>query len=569
MAVPSTVLGFPRIGANRELKKNTEAFWAGKINEEALLAAAKKLRIDHWKAQAAQGVTTVASGDFSFYDQVLDHAAMFNVIPKRYEGFNLTPLETYFAMGRGLQRPATETSKAVDVVACEMVKWFDSNYHNIRPEFSSQTEFKLNNTKPLDEYLEAKENGVITRPVIIGPVSFLYLGKPAHDSPELKPLSLLDKLLPVYKELLKKFADAGVEWVQVDEPILAYDLPEEVKSEFKAAYDYLATVDSRLKLLFTTYFGTITQNLDIISSGLNIQGLHIDLVRAPEQLDQVIAAIGPKTVLSVGVVDGRNIWKTNLHNAIALVQRAVEKLGKDRVFVASSSSLLHTPYSINSETKLSPEVKNWFSFALEKCKELAVIANVINNGPESEQKYLDENAAAIKSRSTSALTNDPQVKERFDSITQELFKRKSEYNTRKTAQTAKLHLPLFPTTTIGSFPQTKEIRQARNKLGKKEISPEEYEKFIEKEIQEMIKFQEEVGLDVFVHGEPERNDMVLFLSTFLLIIGSIFRRTTKGICIHSEWLGSIIRRSICPPSYCCWRRLPSRADDRQGIEIRP
>jgi 5-methyltetrahydropteroyltriglutamate--homocysteine methyltransferase len=513
MVVPSTVLGFPRIGANRELKKVTEAFWAGKINEASLLATSKQLRNDHWRAQAAQGVTVTAAGDFSLYDQVLDHAVMFNVIPKRYEGYNLTPLETYFAMGRGLQRPATETSKAVDVVACEMVKWFDSNYHNIRPEFSSQTQFKLNNTKPLDEYLEAKEIGVVTRPVIIGPVSFLYLGKSAHDSPDLKPLSLLDKLLPVYKELLKKFGDAGVEWVQVDEPILAYDLSEDVKSEFKVAYDYLATVDSRLKLLFTTYFGTITQNLDIISSGLNIQGLHIDLVRSPEQLDQVIAAIGPKTVLSVGVVDGRNIWKTNLQNAVALVQRAVEKLGKDRVFVASSSSLLHTPFSINSENKLSSEVKNWFSFALEKCKELAVIANVINDGAASEQKYLDDNATAVKSRSTSALTNDPQVKERFETITEELFKRKSVYGTRKTAQEAKLQLPLFPTTTIGSFPQTKEIRLARNKLGKKEITPEEYEKFIEKEIQEMIKFQEDVGLDVFVHGEPERNDMVCCSTT--------------------------------------------------------
>jgi 5-methyltetrahydropteroyltriglutamate--homocysteine methyltransferase len=520
MTVPSTVLGFPRIGANRELKKATEAFWAGKIDEKALLATAKQLRLDHWKAQKAQGVDVVAAGDFSFYDQVLDHAVMFNVIPKRYEGYELTPLETYFAMGRGLQRPAKEGAKAVDVVACEMVKWFDSNYHNIRPEFSHSTVFKLANNKPLDEYIEAKENGITARPVVIGPVSFLYLGKAAHDSPDLKPLDLLEKLLPVYKELLKKFADAGVEWVQIDEPILAYDLTPEVKSEFKAAYDYLATVDSRLKVLFTTYFGTIVHNLDIISSGLHIQGLHIDLVRAPEQLDEVIAAIGPKTVLSVGVVDGRNIWKTNLKNAISLVERAITKLGKDRVFIASSSSLLHTPYSIANENKLPAEVKNWFSFAIEKCKELAVIAGAINHGPESVEEALAANAKAVESRRTSALTNDPQVKERFNTITPDLLKRKSVYPTRKEAQVEKLHLPLFPTTTIGSFPQTKAIRQARNKLGKKEINEEEYEKFIEKEIQEMIKFQEEVGLDVFVHGEPERNDMV-HSHWSLLMIGSI------------------------------------------------
>jgi len=438
---------------------------------------------------------------------------MFNVIPKRYQGYNLSPLELYFAMARGLQRPATESTGAVDVVACEMVKWFDSNYHNIRPEFSASTEFKLNNTKPLDEYLEAKnEAGVHSRPVVVGPISFLFLGKPASDEPGFKPLSLLDKLLPVYKQLLNKFAEAGVTWVQIDEPILVYELSEEVKSEFKAAYDYLATVDDRIKLLFTTYFGTIAHNLDVITEGLHIHGLHIDLVRAPEQLDPVISALGPHKVLSVGVVDGRNIWKTDLVAAIALVERAVGKLGKDRVFVASSSSLLHTPYSIAKETKLSPEIKNWFSFAIEKCKELAVIANVVNNGPESEKEYLEENAKAIESRRTSSLTNDATVKERYEHITPDLLKRKSEYSVRKEAQVAKSNLPLFPTTTIGSFPQTKEIRQARNKRDKGEITDEEYERFIEKEIEEMIKIQEEIGLDVFVHGEPERNDMVFILT---------------------------------------------------------
>jgi 5-methyltetrahydropteroyltriglutamate--homocysteine methyltransferase len=400
----------------------------------------------------------------------------------------------------------------------------------------------------LDEYLEAKEIGVTTRPVVIGPVSFLYLGKAAHDSPNLKPLDLLDALLPVYKELFKKFAEAGVEWIQIDEPILAYDLPEEVKAEFKAAYDYLATADPRLKLLFTTYFGSIVHNLDIISSGLQIQGLHVDLVRAPEQLDEVITAIGPKTVLSVGVVDGRNIWKTDLKRAIDLVQHAVDKLGKERVFVSSSSSLLHTPYTVENEKKLPADVKSWFSFAVEKCKELSVIANVINHGPESEKEYLENNAKAIESRRTSSRTNDPQVKERFDKITPDLFKRKSEYPTRKEAQTTKLHLPLFPTTTIGSFPQTKEIRQARNKLGKKEITEEEYEKFIEKEIEEMIKFQEEVGLDVFVHGEPERNDMVCIPVKSGLFQVQYFGERLKGfVFTQNGWVQSFGSRYVRPP----------------------
>lgn len=568
MAVLSTVLGFPRIGAHRELKKATEAFWAGKIDESALQQTAKQLRVDHWKAQKAQGVDVIASGDFSFYDQVLDHAAMFNVIPARYEGYGLTLLETYFAMARGLQRPATDHSKAVDVVACEMVKWFDSNYHNIRPEFSTSTEFKLVNSKPVDEYLEAKEAGIETRPVVIGPVSFLYLGKTAGDSPNLKPMSLIEKLLPLYRELLKKLADAGAEWVQIDEPILVYELSEEVKAEYKAVYDYLATIDSRLKLLFTTYFGSITHNLDVISSGLHIQGLHIDLVRAPSQLNKVIGAIGPKTLLSLGVVDGRNIWKTDLRAAITLVNQAAEQIGKDRIFVASSSSLLHTPYSLVNEKQLDPEIKNWFSFAVEKCKELAVVANVINHGEASEKDFLEANAKAIESRRTSSLTNDAAVKKRLSEVTPELLKRKSVYPTRKAAQKEKLHLPLFPTTTIGSFPQTKEIRQARNKLGKKEITAEQYEAFIEKEIQEMVKFQDEVGLDVYVHGEPERNDMVCDYSLMGLTVGSIFRRTFERFCIHAEWVGAIFRISICQTSHRRRRRFSSSTHDRQGIQVR-
>jgi 5-methyltetrahydropteroyltriglutamate--homocysteine methyltransferase len=393
------------------------------------------------------------------------------------------------------------------------------------------------------------------------------LGKAAGDSPDLKPLDLLDRLLPVYKELLKKFADAGIEWVQMDEPILVYDLTEDVKGAFKGAYDYLATADDRLKLLFTTYFGSIVQNLDIISSGLHIQGLHIDLVRAPEQLDKVISAIGPKTVLSLGVVDGRNIWKSNLAHAISLVQHAISKVGKDRVLVASSSSLLHTPYSIETEHKISPEIKNWFSFAIEKCKELATIAKVVNGEEVQVTEYLADNAKAIQSRRTSHLTNDVQVRERLSAVTPELYKRLAEYSVRDAAQRKKLQLPLFPTTTIGSFPQTKEIRAARSKLGKKEITEEQYDKFIQEEIQSMIKFQDEVGLDVYVHGEPERNDMVWFLG-MILTTGSILRRTVEGLCIHSEWMGSIFRFAICASSDYCRRCFASRTHDGERVQVR-
>ena len=420
----------------------------------------------------------------------------------------------------------------------EMVKWFDSNYHYVKPTFQDGQTFNLgSNPKPVVEFQEAKEAGIVTRPVLVGPVSFLALGKADRDQ-SVEPISLLDKLLPIYEELLVKLKEAGAETVQIDEPCLVFDLPPRVKAAFKPAYEKLSSLGSKIpKLVFTTYFGDINHNIDVLSSTQELYAVHVDLVRHPKQFDVVVGALSPKQVLSVGVVDGRNIWKTNFKNAIEIVEKAVQKLGKDRVIVASSSSLLHTPHTLDSEKKLDAEIKDWFSFAVQKTHELAIIAKAVTNGPDSVREQLEANAKSMHARATSKLTNDQKVKDRVSKITDDMYKRKSEFPIRIAQQQKKLNLPMFPTTTIGSFPQTKEIRIHRNKFTKGEITAEEYEKFIEKEIQDVVKIQEELELDVYVHGEPERNDMVQYFGERLN--GYVF--TTHG------WVQSYGSRCVRPP----------------------
>lgn len=418
------------------------------------------------------------------------------------------------------------------------MKWFDSNYHYVKPTFQDNQSFKLkSNPKPLIEFLEAKDAGIITRPVLIGPVSFLFLGKADRDQ-TVDPISLLDKLLPLYEELLSKLKDAGASTVQIDEPIVVFDLPPRVKAAFKPVYEKLTGLDDKIpKLVFTTYFGDIVHNVDILSAVKGLYAVHIDLVRNPEQFDTVIDALGPKQILSLGVVDGRNIWKTNLKRAIETVENAIQRLGKERVIVASSSSLLHTPHTIVSEKKLDVEVKDWFSFAVEKATELVIIAKAVTNSPASVREQLESNAKSIEVRATSKRTNDAKVKERQANITDDLYNRKSPFPIRISQQQQKLNLPKFPTTTIGSFPQTKEIRVQRNRFTKGEITAEQYEKFIEKEIQDVVKIQEELGLDVYVHGEPERNDMVQYFG----------ERLTGYVFTTHAWVQSYGSRCVRPP----------------------
>ncbi|KEY66940.1 hypothetical protein S7711_06889 [Stachybotrys chartarum IBT 7711] len=528
--VQSAILGFPRMGVNRDLKKATEAYWGGKISQADLLAEAKRLRLAHWKIQQDAGVDVIPSNDFALYDQVLHQIQDFGAVPERYAQNGLDRVDQYFAMGRGHQKGD------IDVPALEMVKWFDSNYHYVKPTLQDNQTFTLTDSpKAVAEFKEAKEAGVSTRPVLVGPVSFLHLGK-ADRGQSVDPLDLLDNLLPVYEQLLTQLKEAGAETVQIDEPVLVFDLPQKTKAAFKPTYEKLASLGDKIpKLVFTTYFGDIVHNLDLLPK--DIYAVHIDLVRNPEQLDTVIGALGSKTILSAGVVDGRNIWKTNLKRAIELVESAIQKLGKERVIAATSSSLLHTPHTLASEKKLDPEVADWFSFASEKAVEIAIIAKAVTDGPAAVREQLEANAKSLEARATSPRTNDPKVKERQSKVTEADYSRKSEFTTRIQKQQEKLNLPLFPTTTIGSFPQTKEIRVSRNKLTKGEITTEEYDKFIEKEIEENVRIQEELGLDVFVHGEPERNDMVQYFGE---------RLDGYAFTTHA-WVQSYGSRCVRPP----------------------
>ncbi|KAG6299153.1 homocysteine methyltransferase Met26 [Claviceps aff. purpurea] len=528
--VQSAVLGFPRMGVLRDLKKATEAYWGGKISQADLLTEAKRLRLAHWKIQEDAGVDIIPSNDFALYDHVLHQIQDFGAVPERYTKDGLDTVDQYFAMGRGHQKGG------VDVPSLEMVKWFDSNYHYVKPTLQDNQTFKLvDSPKAVAEFKEAKEAGIATRPVLVGPVSFLHLGK-ADRGQSVDPIDLLDKLLPVYEQLLVKLKEAGAETVQIDEPTLVFDLPAKTKAAFKPAYEKFASLGDKIpKLVFTTYFGDIVHNLDLLPK--DIYAVHVDLVRNPEQLETVAGAIGSKTVLSVGVVDGRNIWKTNLKRAIETVQTAVHKLGAERVIVATSSSLIHTPHTIASEKKLDPEVADWFSFASEKVVEIALIAKAVTNGPSSVREQLEANEKSMQARATSSRTNDPEVKERQSKVTQKDHERQSEFTTRIAAQQKKLNLPLFPTTTIGSFPQTSEIRVQRNKFTKGEITEEQYDKFIEEEIKQNVKIQEELGLDVFVHGEPERNDMVQY-----------FGERLKGYTFTTHaWVQSYGSRCVRPP----------------------
>ena len=527
-------LGFPRIGAHRELKRAVEGYWKGDLSKDELRDSARALRASHWSTQQDLGLDVVPSNDFSYYDQVLDACAMVGAVPERFPWDGDTvDLDTYFAMARGLQEKDLE-GEGSGVQAMEMTKWFDTNYHYIVPEFSRDTDFSLSSTKVIDEYEEAKAHGVETRPVLIGPVSFLLLGKTQED--DLDALDLLDDLLPVYAEVLQALADAGCEAVQLDEPNLVLDLSDEERAAFTQAYDALADA-ADLDLHVATYFGGLEDNLPT-ALDLPIDALHLDLDRGAGQLQAALDhGVPDDLALSLGVIDGRNVWRADLDSLLETVQAAVDALGTDRVLVGPSCSLLHVPVDLDTEPALSDDMKRWFAFAAQKVEEIVALAERVDGNEEATEALFEKSRAARKARAQSDWINDDGVQDRVAGIDASMTERDAPHAQRAPLQREALDLPTLPTTTIGSFPQTDDVRRMRAQYKKEEITQDEYEAFIEEQIAETIAAQEEIGLDVLVHGEPERGDMV-----------EHFGRQLDGFLFtENGWVQSYGTRCVRPP----------------------
>ena len=531
-------LGYPRMGGHRELKKANEGYWAGKITLPQLLDTAKQLRKDNWITQKNAQIDLVPCNDFSFYDHVLDMSLTLNVVPERFKAVETllgkTELDLYFAMARGYQKDG------LDITAMEMTKWFDTNYHYIVPEFTKNQAFSLKSEKIFNEFKEAKEIlGKSAKPVLVGPVTYLLLGKEKEEG--FSRLSLLDRVLPVYIEILKKLEQLGAEWVQIDEPCLVTDLNNGEKAAILKAYQALKAA-TNLKVLVATYFECTGDNIQTAIS-LPVDALHVDLVRCPSQLGDLLATdfVQSGKKLSLGVVDGRNIWKNDLGASLEKIKTAAKALGNDRLLVAPSSSLLHVPHDLHLETNtqvLTPEIKNWMAFAKQKLGEVATLRQLaLGDATPEIHNLLKFNKTAQEGRKSSPLIHKDEVKKRVAAITAADADRKSDFPTRQQKQSKALHLPLMPTTTIGSFPQTEEIRTARAKFKKGEITQAHYDAFIDVETEKAIKWQEEIGLDVLVHGEYERNDMVEYFGE--LLEGFVF--TENG------WVQSYGSRCVKPP----------------------
>ncbi|MCS3647155.1 5-methyltetrahydropteroyltriglutamate--homocysteine S-methyltransferase [Salinibacter ruber] len=527
-------LGYPRIGAHRELKRAVEGYWKGDLTKDELRDSAQALRESHWATQQKLGLDVVPSNDFSYYDQVLDACAMVGAVPERFpwDGTEVD-LDTYFAMARGLQEKDLEGEES-GVQAMEMTKWFDTNYHYIVPEFSHDTTFSLSSTKVIDEYEEAKAQGVDTRPVVIGPVSFLLLGKMQAD--DLNALDLLDDLLPVYAEVLQELADAGCEAVQLDEPNLVLDLSDAERAAFDQAYETLADA-ADIELHVATYFGGLEDNLPT-ALDLPIDVLHFDLTRGEEQLDEALDhGVPDDLALSLGVVDGRNVWRADLDALLGTVETAIDAFGTDRVLVGPSCSLLHVPVDLDTEPGLSDEMKTWFAFATQKIEEIVALAERADGHEEATEALFEKSRRAHAARAESDWINDAAVQDRVAGIDASMTERDSPHSSRSPLQREALDLPTLPTTTIGSFPQTDDMRRMRAQYKKDEISKDEYEDFIEEQIADTIAAQEEIGLDVLVHGEPERGDMV-----------EHFGRQLDGFLFtENGWVQSYGTRCVRPP----------------------
>jgi len=528
-------LGYPRIGSRRELKKASEQYWAGKIPADQLIQTGKSIRLHNWQLQKAAGIDLIPCNDFSYYDQVLDTSLMVGAIPRRYHALmeqrQLKDIDLLFAMARGYQKDGH------DITAMEMTKWFDTNYHYIVPEFTANQQFSLCSNKVLHEYLEAREAGINAKPVLLGPVSYLLLGK--EKGAGFHRLDLIKNLLPVYLQVLKQLDDAKAYYVQFDEPCLSLDLTPTERQIITKTYQEIKSRFPDLHIILASYFECYGENLATVLA-LPVQTIHLDLVRCPSQLDDILKTsfAQSRTRLSLGVVDGRNIWKNDFQQSLYLINKAVEAIGADRIQIAPSCSLLHSPCDLDLEQELSTGIKSWLSFAKQKIEEVVALKRLAANEVSADtDRAWRENVDAVNSRRTSTLIHKLPVKQRVAAITEADARRRNEFSARRQDQREALKLPLFPTTTIGSFPQTPEVRSIRARWKKGELTTKEYESLIEKETSEAIRWQESTGIDVLVHGEFERNDMVEYFGEQLE--GFVF--TSNG------WVQSYGSRCVKPP----------------------
>ncbi len=503
MAITTHILGYPRIGNQRQLKFALEAYWRGDSDQAQLELAGRDIRESNWQLQQDSQLSYVTAGDFAWYDHVLATSLLLGHVPQRHRNSEIT-LDTLFSIARGKSGSSCCSSGAA---ASDMTKWFNTNYHYIVPEFSAEDEFSVQWTQLFDEVAEAQKQGTQVKPVLLGPVSYLYLGKSVSEG--FDRLSLLPKLVAAYQNILGRLQALNVEWVQIDEPILSLELPAEWTGAFAPAYQQL---HGKVKLLLTTYFDAVDHQLELINS-LNVDGLHIDAVAAPEQIAPVAEALPQDRVLSVGVINGRNVWRADLSRWLDILVPLKAQL-KERLWLASSCSLLHTPVDLGSETKIPEKMQGWFAFARQKVAELALLAQAVD-GDSGAVRHCIEYSQPIQAREADRSIHKPDVTERVRSISPQLSQRSDAYQQRAAEQRAKLGLPLLPTTTIGSFPQTGDIRKVRRQYKLGEIGQAEYETQIKSQVQDVVKRQEALGLDVLVHGEAERNDMVEYFAEHL------------------------------------------------------
>jgi 5-methyltetrahydropteroyltriglutamate--homocysteine methyltransferase len=550
----STLLGFPRIGRARELKTALEKFWKDDLTPAAFRAAARDVEEANWHLEKALGIDMLPVGDFSTYDHVLDTAVLCGAVPERYgKTVGLIDDATYFAMARGAQK------NGLDVPALEMTKWFDTNYHYIVPSFAPDQTFRSASEKPFDALKRARAMGIEARPVLLGPVSFLLLGKNVNEG---SPLTHLDRLLPVYAETVRRLAEEGAVWIQLDEPMLVADLAPDAAAAYEKAYRALRDATSA-KLFVTTPFGALGPNRGL-ALNLPIDALHLDLVRAPTQLDDVLAEAPSHLTLALGLVNGRNVWRNDLESSLNKVERAADKIGAMRLWVTPSCSLMHVPYDLALEETLDPEIKNWMAFAVQKVEETVLLTKGLNEGRASIADALAENRARLETRARSPRLEVSAVRERLIEQPLDNAGRTSPYAARRDKQRARLGLPRFPTTTIGSFPQTHAVRAHRAAFKSGKIDLAAYNAFLGEEMKKALEQQLEVGLDVLVHGEFERNDMVEYFGEQLA--GFLF--TKHG------WVQSYGSRCVKPPVIYgdVWRPAPMTLDwivAAQGMTHKP